>query len=340
MKVAVAMSGGVDSSVSALLLKKEGFEVIGVSFLLFEGQEKALERAKKVADALKIEHHLLDLREIFKTKIINYFIESYARGLTPNPCALCNRLIKFGVVAELVKRDFGAEFFATGHYVEKAEYKGLTVLKTSRNRGKDQSYFLALLPKEVLPRVLFPVGAFESKEKVRALALKEGLNFFQKEESQDICFLKGKSLSEYLREALGEREGEVIYQGRVVGKHKGIHFYTIGQRRGLGLPLGKPLYVIRLEPKTGRIYLGEKEELFKKEFFIREVNFQVPKELWERPYVQIRYRTEKVPLKELKEEGEFYRVILERPVRGVTPGQVCAFYDGEILLGGGIIVDS
>lgn len=337
MKVAVAMSGGVDSSVSALLLKKKGFEVVGVSFLLFDGQEKALESAKKVAKSLKIPHYLLDVRESFKKEIIEHFIREYSQGRTPNPCALCNRKIKFGLILELVKTELGAKAYATGHYVEKGVYKNHLLLKISRNKEKDQSYFLSLIPRERIPELLFPVGEFESKEEVRKLAEIEGLKFWKKEESQEVCFFMGKTLREYLEEVLGEREGEIIYQGRVVGKHKGIHFYTIGQRRGFNLPLGKPLYVIGIEADTNRIYLGEERELEKEELYLEEINFQLPLEEWERPKAQIRYRTEKVPVKEIKREGAFWKIVLEKPIKRITPGQVCAFYEDEYLLGGGVI---
>lgn len=338
-KVAVAMSGGVDSSLSALLLKKEGYEVLGVSFLLFDGQEKALWHAKGIAENLEIPHTIIDLRETFKKEIIVAFLQGYSQGKTPNPCALCNRIIKFGIVAEFVKRDFGAEFYATGHYVRKGEYKGYLLFRVSKNLAKDQSYFLALVKGEVIEHLLFPVGEFESKEEVKKLAEKNGLKGFQKSESQDVCFFMGKTLKEFLKEHLGEKEGEIIYQGKVVGRHRGIHFYTIGQRKGLNLPLGKPVYVIKLEAETNRVYLGEEKELEKKEFYLEDVNFQLPFAFWERPLAQIRYRTEKIQVKDIVREGEAWKVILERSAKRIAPGQVCAFYESDFLLGGGIIKD-
>ncbi len=337
-KVAVAMSGGIDSSLSALLLKKEGYEVLGVSFLLFEGQEKALEHARRVSKDLEIPHFTIDLRKTFKEKIIETFLQGYSQGKTPNPCALCNRIIKFGIVFELVKKDLGAELYATGHYVRKGDYKGFTLFRVSRNLSKDQSYFLALVKREVIGRLLFPVGEFESKEKVKELAEKEGLKGFQRSESQDVCFFMGKTLKEFLKEHLGEKEGEIIYQGHVVGRHRGIHFYTIGQRKGFNLPLGKPVYVVKLEAKGNRVYLGEERELERKEFYLEDINFQLPFEFWERPSAQIRYRTEKIPVKDIVKEGDVWKVILERPAKRITPGQVCAFYEGNFLLGGGIIL--
>lgn len=338
-KVVVAMSGGIDSSLSALLLRKEGYHVMGVSFLLFDGQEKVLLHAKGVAENLEISHTIIDLREIFKKEIMRAFLQSYSQGKTPNPCALCNRIIKFGVVAELVKGDFGAEFYATGHYVRKGEYKGFNLFRVSKNRFKDQSYFLALVRGEIIESLLFPVGDFESKEEVKRLAEKEGLKGYQTSESQDVCFLMGKTLKEFLREYLGEKEGEIIYQDRVVGRHNGVHFYTIGQRKGFNLPFGKPVYVVKIEAETNRVYLGEESELQRKEFYIEDINFQLPFEFWEKPLVQIRYRTEKVPVKDIMREGKILKIILERPTKRVTPGQVCAFYENDFLLGGGIIKD-
>ncbi|MGC8966599.1 MAG: tRNA 2-thiouridine(34) synthase MnmA [Caldimicrobium sp.] len=338
MKVAIALSGGVDSSVSALLLKKEGYDVLGVSFLLFNGQEEILKQAQKVANFLKIPYFLIDLRETFKREVIEHFLREYSRGKTPNPCALCNRIIKFGVLFELVKNNFGAEFYATGHYVEKGHYKNHVLLKISRNREKDQSYFLSLIPREIIPNLLFPVGVFESKDEVRKIALQEGLPLYQERESQDVCFFMGKTLKEYLKEHLKEREGEIIYQGKVVGRHKGIHFYTIGQRKGLNLPLGKPLYIIRIDSETNRIYLGEEKELERRDLYLEDLNFHLPLKFWENPKAQIRYRTEKIPVKDLQKEGDAWRVVLEREAKRVTPGQVCAFYENEYLLGGGIIL--
>lgn len=343
LTVAVAISGGVDSSLSALLLKRglisylpKGLRVIGITFVLFDGQ-RYLDRAKRVAQFLEIEHYLIDLREVFKEKIINYFINSYGEGITPNPCALCNRLIKFGIIPEIVERNYGASYYATGHYVEKGRYKNKSLIKISANRSKDQSYFLALVREEILSKLIFPVGSFSSKEEVKKLALNYGLTFLNYEESQDICFFQGKTLKEYLKEFFGEQEGEIIYQDRVVGKHKGFFYYTIGQRRGLNLPFGKPLYITKIDPKENRVYLGEKEALFRDFLYLEDINFHLPLRDWGKVSAQIRYRSEKVPVKDILPEGDRWKIIFEREIRGVTPGQVCAFYENHFLLGGGII---
>lgn len=345
VKVAVAMSGGVDSSVSAILLKKgltsfkeEIGEVVGITFFLFSGQEKHIERAKIVAEILEIKHQIIDIREIFREKIVEYFLKSYGEGLTPNPCALCNRLIKFGLIPDWIEKTLGATYFATGHYVEKGDLKGHPLLKVSNNRSKDQSYFLALVRSEMIGRLVFPVGSLSSKEEVRKIAQSYGLNFFEKEESQDVCFLRGKTLKEYLKEHFSEREGEIIFQDRVVGTHRGFYFYTIGQRKGLNIPLGKPVYVIKIDAKENRIYLGEKRDLLRRSLYLEEINFHLPFEKWENPLAQIRYRSEKVPVKDIIKEDSYWKIVFEREVSGVAPGQVCAFYEGDFLLGGGIII--
>lgn len=340
--VAIALSGGVDSAVSALLLKKglvipEPCRLIGVTFWLFDGQEEYLEKARSVAQFLGIEHQIFDLRALFKERVIKAFLEGYLQGITPNPCALCNRLFKFGIVPELVKANLKAHYYATGHYVRKAEYKGYPLLKVSANRAKDQSYFLALIKRDIIPQLIFPVGTFTSKEEVKKLALAEGLSFSQESESQDVCFLQGRSLREYLREHFKETEGEIIYKGKVVGKHKGFYFYTIGQRKGLNVPLGRPLYVIRIDAENNRIYLGEEEELARDTFWLEDINFHLPFERWGEVTLQVRYRSERVPLLKLSQVGPRWHVLLAKPVKRVTPGQVCAFYEGDLLLGGGII---
>lgn len=344
-KVVVALSGGVDSGVSALLLKEKkvsldnrDYEVIGITFYLFQGQEPQIEKAKEIAKFLEIEHIVFDLREVFKERVINYFLESYKKGLTPNPCALCNRLIKFGLIPELIEKNLSATFLATGHYVALSEYKGYRLLKVSRNVAKDQSYFLALVEPKVIDRLIFPVGTFPSKDEVRRYALEKGLFFFEMKESQEVCFFQGRSLKDFLKEHITIREGEVMYKDKVVGRHEGYFFYTIGQRRGLNLPLGKPLYVIKTDPMENRIYLGEKKDLLKSYLYLDAINFHLPLEKWGKVSAQIRYRSEKVPVRDMIREEKGWKVIFEREVAGIAPGQVCAFYEGEYLLGGGIIL--
>lgn len=345
IKVAVALSGGVDSAVSALLLKEKkitfsykNYDLIGITFHLFQGQEAQIEKAKGIAKFLGIDHVVFDLRKVFKEKVIKYFIELYKKGLTPNPCAICNRLIKFGLVTELMEKELAASYLATGHYVEIAEYKGYKLLKVSRNVAKDQSYFLALIDQEKLGKLIFPVGTFFSKDEVRKYALEKGLVSFEKKESQEVCFFQGKSLKDFLMDYLPLVEGEIIYRDKVVGRHKGYFFYTIGQRRGLNLPMGKPLYVIKTDPARNRVFLGEKKDLLKGYLYLDRINFHLPLDKWNKVSAQIRYRSEKVPVKDLIKDERGWKVIFEREVAGIAPGQICAFYEEEYLLGGGIIL--
>lgn len=337
-RVAVALSGGVDSAVAGLICKREGYEVLGITLYLFEGQEESVEKAKRIAEALEIEHYILDVRAEFEKEIVQHFMESYLKGLTPNPCALCNRIIKFDRLLRFVREEIGVDFLATGHYVGKEALRGYMTLKAPENKKKDQSYFLALIRREHLPYLLFPLSRIPSKEEVRYLALSGGLQISQKEESQDVCFLKGQNLRDFLRNHLGEREGEILYQGKVVGRHRGYYFYTIGQRKGLGIPLGKTLYIVDIDPKENRIFLGEREKLERDYLYLEgEPNLFVPVEKWIRPSAQIRYRTTKVEVEDIFLEGDLIKVKFREKVRGVTPGQVCAFYEGDYLLGGGVI---
>ncbi|MCS7199861.1 MAG: tRNA 2-thiouridine(34) synthase MnmA [Caldimicrobium sp.] len=339
-RIAIAMSGGVDSSYSALLLKKTYAPkgtIVGVSFLLFEELRPQLEKARQIAEHIGIEHHIIDLREDFQREVKDYFLRSYAQGLTPNPCAICNRTIKFGLVPRLILKSISVDGYATGHYVSKGEHKGYILLKSSSNKARDQSYFLALIERDLIPLLLFPVGNFSNKEEVIKLAKEEGLNIFQFKESQDVCFLQGKTLREYLREYLPEREGEIIYRGKRVGTHMGIHFYTLGQRKGLRIPLGRPLYIVRIDERENKLYLGDEQELLRESFYVKDINFHLPLDRWNRVSAQIRYRTERIVISDIVPEGSLWRIKLAKPTKRITPGQICAFYEGDYLLGGGII---
>lgn len=335
MKIAIALSGGFDSAVAAYLLKEKKYELIGITFELFESQKNILEKTKNIAHLLEIPHHILDLKETFKREIISYFIDSYAKGLTPNPCAWCNRKIKFGKVLEFAIKILKIEKFATGHYVKIESYKENLLLKRAKDKDKDQSYFLALINCEIIPYLLFPLGDLTKKE-VKSLG-KNLFNFLEIEESQDICFLKNRTLKEFLSFYLPEKEGPVIYKNKIVGTHLGIYWYTIGQRKGLGIPLGKPLYIVDLDFKENKIILGEEGELFSKGLVLKDLNFHLPLNLWSDPSAQIRYRAPMVKVKDIIKVNEEYKVLFENPVKSVTPGQICAFYENDFLLGGGLI---
>lgn len=336
MKIAICLSGGIDSAVSAYLLKKQGVSLVGITFKLFEKQ-KEIEKAKFIAQTLDIPHHIIDLTQKFQEQIISYFINTYAQGKTPNPCALCNAKIKFGEVLDWTLKNLGAEKLATGHYVDLGEYQGELLLKKPKDTKKDQSYFLSLINKQVLPFLNFPLSGY-LKEEVKIMA-KEIFGIETSQESQDVCFLKRTSVKEFLSMFLQPKKGPVVYKEKVVGTHEGIFFYTIGQRKGLKLPLGKPLYITCLDPQTNTIFLGEKKDLAVKGLVLESLNLHLPIEKWTSPEAQIRYRAPRVKVKDIITEGKKTKVLFEEVVFGVTPGQVCAFYEKEFLLGGGIIVD-
>ncbi len=337
-RVVVAMSGGIDSSFTALVLKLKGYEVIGVTFKLFDGTEGLIERAKEVAKALRFSHLVLDLRKDFKRLVIDPFIEGYKQGITPNPCTICNRDIKFGLAMNLAMKEAKADLYATGHYASLSTYKGYLVLSQPKNQKKDQTYFLALIKKEVLPKLIFPMGDVPDKRVALETLRSYNLDLWREaEESQDVCFLKGLDLKCYLLKHLPSVEGEVIYQGRVVGKHEGYYFYTIGQRKGLGIRMGKPLYVARISAEENRIYLGDKDEIFLDRLVLSQSNFHLPFELWEAPLAQVRYRSSRAAVAKVERQDDKVLVELKQKVFAITPGQVCAFYEGDYLLGGGII---
>ncbi len=335
MKIAIALSGGIDSAFAAYLLKKQNYDLIAITFKIFDSQEETLFKAQKIAQQLQIPHYIIDFKEIFEKEVITYFVNSYAKGKTPNPCIWCNKKIKFGEFFRYALRSFKIDKFATGHYVKIEEYKNEILFKKAKDKKKDQSYFLSLVDKEVISYLDFPLGDF-TKEEVRDLA-QALFPFIKVKESQDICFLKGKSLKEFLSKFLPEKKGPVIYNNKIVGWHPGIYWFTIGQRKGLKLPLGKPLYIISLDPEENKIILGEKEKLFSKGLILENLNLHLSLEKWNEVYAQIRYRSNIVKVKDIYKKGEDYVVLFENPVKSVTPGQICAFYEKEYLLGGGVI---
>lgn len=339
------MSGGVDSSTVAALLKEKGYEVIGITLRFHKCEAdglnvccspKDVQDAAEVSRRLGIPHLTIDWEELFRERVIKPFIEGYLSGLTPNPCAICNREVKTGFLARYLKVVADVDRLATGHYAKKVSYKGHTLVARGKDLRRDQSYFLALVRMEDLELLEFPLGDY-TKEEVRQMAQRYNLPVAQKRDSQEVCFLMGKSPGEFIEEHVGPKEGEFVYKGKLVGKHRGIFHFTVGQRKGLGVALGKPVYVVGIDPNTNTVILGDEEDLYSKALLLKDINFHLPLELWSEPVAQVRYKNKPVKVQDIKRTEEGYVVVFEEPVRGVTPGQVCAFYEGDVLLGGGVI---
>lgn len=336
------MSGGVDSSMTAALLKKQGFAVEGVTLKLTAGLCCDIGAAQAVCGHLGIPHRMIDAQAEFSRDIINDFISEYRQGRTPNPCIKCNDLIKFHLLLQYARTN-GFDHLATGHYA-RIEYDAAasrSMLKKGVDEGKDQSYFLYRLTQDQMKDVLFPLGNMRKAE-VRALARELALPAAERAESQEICFVPESDYRAFLKEhgPATSRPGEIVMtDGKVVGKHDGIEFFTVGQRRHLGIAAGQRLYVVRIEPALNRVVLGKISELHAGGMVVSNLNFTSGDELRSplRVRVKIRYRSSFVPaVMESLTVGKV-RVMFERPVPGVCPGQAAVFYDGDTVVGGGVI---
>lgn len=355
--VFVGMSGGVDSSVAAYLLKKQGYHVIGVfmrSYNIDGCAETDAEDARRVAGHLDIPFYTWDFEGAYKKRVVEYMVEGYRAGLTPNPDVMCNREIKFGLFYEKAM-SLGADYVATGHYVSLDSF----LLKVAKDKNKDQSYFLWAIRKEQLKKCLFPIGKYE-KSKVREIARKAGLPTAEKKDSQGICFLGKVSIADFLKGYIQTLKGEILtVDGKKIGEHEGVAFYTIGQRHGLDLKaknraLGvrgevdtKPHYVVSKDTKTNTLTVAEGDEhraLYKKELFLTQMNFFVPASWFQKEVLvmaRVRYRQPlskaRLQVKDLKKQ--IYTLTFEKPQKFVAPGQSAVFYTktGQ-LLGGGVIV--
>ena len=351
-RVVVAMSGGVDSSVAALLLRREGWDVVGVTLKLYSLDEEELpadhqgcctlddvEDARSVCRRLDIPHYVLNMEREFRDRVMDYFVEEYRRGRTPHPCIACNDRIKFSQLMDRADA-LGARFVATGHYARIQQTpEGATLLK-GVDRGKDQSYVLFGMTQAQLSRTLLPVGGYR-KEEIRDLALDAGLITADKPDSQDICFIPLGDYREFLRQRSDGVPGEIVdLDGAVLGTHQGIEYYTVGQRRGLGsLPYSEePRYVIRLDAGVNRVVVGPESALYATEAWLSGVNYVTGREPEEGKAVtvKIRYKAYEAPATlHPRPWGAIVR--FREPQRAVTPGQAAVFYDGETLLGGGTI---
>ena len=351
MKAVVAMSGGVDSSVSAFLLKEQGYDVIGVTFQLWENRGKrndkiccsleSSEDAQRVCERLSIDHISIDVREEFAHSVIEDFCNSYVQGLTPNPCIACNQFIKFNVLLDRAEA-LGAKIIATGHYARTHHFYDRMLLLRGRDEKKDQSYVLYVLTQRELASVRFPVGEY-TKEEIRHLAAHSGLGIENKPESQDICFVGTQDYGEFVSELYPEtsQKGPIIdRKGTVIGEHQGIAFYTIGQRKGLGLAHGDPLYVIEIDSEKKTVIVGTRQEAFKKTITVSEVNWisgHAPEhQLW--LTVKIRSTMKDVPARVIPLDTGDVQVVFDESQWAPAPGQSAVFYYKDIVIGGGKIV--
>lgn len=354
-KVVVGMSGGVDSSVAAYLLKEQGYDVIGVTMQIWEDEEQqrteenggccglsAVDDARRVAHRLEIPYYVMNFKQEFQEKVVDYFVEEYLAGRTPNPCIACNRYVKW---ESLLKRsmEIGADYIATGHYARIAKLpNGRFAIRNSVTARKDQTYALYNLTQFQLAHTLMPIGGYE-KDQVRRIAQEAGLPVAAKPDSQDICFVPDGDYAAFLKKKAGERmpgEGDFVTRdGTVLGKHKGITHYTIGQRKGLGLSMGEPVFVSELRPKTNQVVVGEETQVFKKELLCDHLNFMGMEDLEEprKVWAKVRYAHKGQWCRIEKQGRDLIRAEFEEPVRAITPGQAVVFYEGEYVLGGGII---
>lgn len=342
-KVLIGMSGGVDSSVAAAVLKEQGYHVAGVNMLLWTGtndkENAATNDARKVCEKLGIDFYVFDFREIFKQKVIDYFVNEYLSGRTPNPCVVCNKYLKFGEMFEKAK-SMGFDYIATGHYAKvKKDEKGEFSLFSADCGEKDQSYFLYQFTQEQLSHVLMPLGDY-NKDWVRNKARDFGLEVASKSDSMEICFVENDDYAEFIKSYANvvPKKGNIIdFEGRIIGEHNGLLYYTIGQRKGIGA-YGRPMFVMKINADDNSIVLGEKGMEFSKELVAENVNFISGKALENPTYVdaKIRYRA-KAARAQIRPFKNGVMVVFDEPQRAVTPGQSVVFYDGDKVLGGGVV---
>ncbi|HEX3010816.1 MAG TPA: tRNA 2-thiouridine(34) synthase MnmA [Syntrophomonadaceae bacterium] len=337
MKVAVLLSGGVDSSVAALLLKDQGYDVMGLTMVNWDS--RVGEKAAQAARRLNIEHRIVDLKELFHTRIIDYFCRSYETGNTPNPCVECNKYIKFGALLDIAL-EAGCDLVATGHYA-RIEFNGELnryLLKKGIDSSKDQSYFLYGLKQEQLSHIIFPLGNLKKSE-VRDIARQKSVPAAEAPDSQEICFITG-DYGDFIKDRVKFKHGEVVDTNmKLVGTHRGLPFYTIGQRRGLGISSSRPLYVIGMDLGKNRLLVGGQEQLYTKTLYASQNNFIYINQLDSPLQVEakIRYRANAAPAVISMETNGMVKVDFEEPQRAITRGQSVVFYRDEYVVGGGII---
>ena len=354
-KVVVGMSGGVDSSVAAYLLKEQGYDVIGVTMQIWQDEEEtvqeenggccglsAVEDARRVAAALDIPYYVMSFKKEFQKYVIDYFMDEYLNGRTPNPCIACNRYVKWEALLTR-SMEIGADYIATGHYARiDVLPNGRYAIKHSATRMKDQTYALYNLTQDQLKRTLMPVGEY-SKEEIRAIAEKIHLKVASKPDSQDICFVPDGDYAEFIRRESKKEVPEgnfVSTDGKILGRHKGITHYTVGQRKGLGLSLGHPAFVLEIRPETNEVVIGTNEESMTRFVKANRLNFMAVEDIEGemRAFGKIRYNHKGAPCTVKRTGEDEILCTFDEPVRAVTPGQALVLYDGDYVLGGGTII--
>ncbi|MFW6334458.1 MAG: tRNA 2-thiouridine(34) synthase MnmA [Desulfosalsimonas sp.] len=356
MTVAIALSGGIDSLVAAWILKSRNIPVFGIHFITgYESAKHGYESiepeeydkgygdgghpVKRLAYLLDIPLHIVDCRRVFEKRIVDYFAETYRSGKTPNPCMLCNRIIKFGTVLQHA-RNLGAEFLATGHYAGIDNTGDLPVLKKGADKNKDQSYFLGMLSPAQLSRACFPLEDL-GKEEVKEIAGKKGLKPAAGKESQDICFIQKENYARFLetRGKINTAPGAIVdIKGNIIGRHSGLHRYTVGQRRGINCPASAPYYVVRIDPKNNQLVVGFKNTLYKDHCYINRVNWLIPKpDSPLRVTVKIRYRHQEADALLEPRPGTGALIRFDEPQIAITPGQAAVCYKDDAVAAGGWI---
>ena len=345
-KVVVGLSGGVDSSVAAATLHHQGYEVIGLTLWLMKGKgqccSEGMVDAARLCEELSIPHHIVDSRDVFQEHIIDYVVNGYEAGVTPLPCSQCNRTVKFSPMLNYAKQELGANKIATGHYARinyDAKSDRYQLLKAV-DSNKDQSYFLYDLSQEMLAGSVFPLGN-TTKDETRRIATEFGLSTAEKPESQDLCLVEAHgSMQTFLDRYINQKEGDIVdLAGNVLGKHTGIHHYTIGQRRGLGIAAPEPLYVVKLDAVMNRVVVGDRRQGGRLECTANRMNWVSIAEPTTpiQAEVKIRYRSQPVPAQIIPLGNSRIKIVFESHQFGVTPGQAAVLYSDEMVLGGGII---
>jgi tRNA-specific 2-thiouridylase len=345
-KVVVGLSGGVDSSTAAAILHNQGYEVVGLTLWLMKGKgqccTEGMVDAAYICEQLGIPHHIVDTREVFQTYIVDYLVAGYSTGVTPLPCSQCNKTVKFGPMVQYAREQLGIDKIATGHYaritydVESGRYQ----LRRAVDRNKDQSYFLYDLTQDLLAASVFPLGE-KLKAETRQIAAEYGLKTADKPESQDLCLVESHgSMQSFLDKYITPKKGEIVdSSGKVMGQHDGVHNYTIGQRKGLGIAAPEPLYVIGLDAVMNRVIVGDRTSAQAPECSVGRVNWVAitAPSAPIRAEVQVRYRSPAVPVTVIPLEDSRVKLVFDEPQFSITPGQAAVWYDGDVVLGGGII---